>query len=476
MSLPLKGKFLIKFLLKNPQTVQFKKHYYKFSYKYRGPISLDDFYIFCLNYTYIMQSPKDNKSKFHEYIFLKDELENCLKNLVIKPGEQCLLPQGSFLHFYGLDTLDLIKSFTPHIKFKNNIIKNINKDLFLHTAFLGYILFPFKPLENITFFKRPNKNSQDVTLNKNFKFNAYKNILKIFKNYCCLEIPHISKNAFILACVRNESTTHQKIFEHFIFSHLRSSNNFTLSNKTLRLLKFFLRKGLLSEDDFYNKPVFLLNGIDSPLNSLSIIHGKEKVFIKDDFHEDFLYPYTTSIFHLSNYLPIREITLSHIFCHINYSLSNSQTQLLYIKLLNLIDFSKMKYGSEFLLAMLNEINSDNLHIFKDIINKNKEFLISIVFDRRKQKPKIKDKDILILSPLFIYLINEKIINITPNELETIINNLNIKKEQNTFKNKKLVLFHNEHLEEVETLLLKMQMKEDTSIKFDKKETKKIKKF
>lgn len=484
MSLSLKGKHLIAYLLKNPNTIKYKSSYYKFNHKYRSPISLDDFYIFCLNYSYIEKIKNNNYVKFHK------ELINCINNLEIKPGERNLLPFSAYFHFYDFDyssTIDVSFKKSQEIK---KTIESINRAVFTQASFSNQYEYPLTlaPLENIKFFKvtKDKRGSPSIELSCKFRFNPFIKKYNIYNKFSLINSENFCKDALILASLRNKSLTHQKVFENVIFEHLQSLT--PLRQNPSSLINFFFNKKLISPKDFYTKPIFTLQGKNSPLNIIKIIQNKTIVVNNKEIDLEAFYPFSLNLFQLHNKLSLRDLTLAHLFSICNISSNSKIEQLKYSQLIQIIDYNKFKYGFEFLLTSLVEINEDNLFKNKKIIENNLENLKPLFFNI--YKPKIKDPNLFILSPLFTFILEQNYFDIDIQTLEKNINivkqsmdlttlethnNLNhsIKRKPNFFRRKKIVLFNEDKIERIENILLHKQLKED-NIKQSSSHNKKIK--
>lgn len=482
MSLSLKGKNLIAYLLKNPNTIKYKSSYYKFNHKYRSPISLDDFYIFCLNYSYIEKIKKNNYFKFYK------ELINCINNLEIKPGERNLLPFSAYFHFYDFDyssTIDISFKKSQEIK---KTIENINRAIFTQISFSNQCEHPLTPLENIKFFKvtKDKKCSPSIELSCKFRFNPFIKKHHIYNKFSLTNSDNFCKDALILANLRNKSITHQKVFENVILEHLQSLTS--LRQNPAHLINFFLKKKLISPKDFYTKPIFTLQGKNSPLNIIKTIQNKTIVVNNKEIDLEAFYPFSLNLFQLHNKLSIRDLTLAHLFSICNISSKSKIEQFKYSQLIQTIDYNKFKYGFEFLLTSLIEMNEDNLFRNRKIIEDNLEKLKPLFFNI--YKPKIKDPNLFILSPLFTFILEKNYFDIDSQTLEKNINivkqtmdlkNLQIHKKlsnntkikPNFFKRKKIVLFNEDKIERIENILLHKQLKED-NIKQSNSHNKKIK--
>lgn len=464
MALLLTGKSLIAYLLKYPDTSKFKSIYYKFDERRKEPITLDEFYIFCLNFSVIKKKQGLLKQEDGSILFT-----SILNKVNTKLGEKNLLPFPSYVHL--VDSYYQLDNIASALK-KHQLTRQQKFNIFSPGVFNSFNALVFlNPKEIIQLLGSQGKKikmPQQFNVSKDLRFNIFdEKFLNMTFFHLHTHPIRAVKTLFFLAKIRKSNPVAQKIFEHLVYAYCSNSRNLATSSSTMKIINFFLKKGYISENEYYKEPIFKHCGTSSPLSCYDWLLHRKVVSVANlpPNKQAHRYPFLAMDFEMARYLPMKKITLAHLFSLPSGSLSGNSLVKTSTMILNTFSPDKISFGHEFLFTALcaldDEAISKNLHVIEKFIPFLKAH--SVPGGTKKRIPKLKSLSILYLSKIFPHLIHSKEILYSKAELESILEHIDITTSTIPPFGKQRITtvdFVTENTETLRTLLLEMNMRED----------------
>lgn len=474
MALLLTGKPLIAYLLKYPDTSKFKAIYYKFDERRKTPITLDEFYIFCLNFSVIKRKQGLLKQEDATLLF-----NSILRKLNTKLGEKNLLPFPSYVHL--VDSYSHIDELSSSLK-KHQLTGQQKFNIFSPGIFNSFNELVFlNPKEIIQLLGSQGKKikmPKQFNVSRDLRFNIFdEKFLNMTFFHLHFHPIRTIKTLFLFAKLRKNNPAAQKIFEHLVYSYCSNSRNLATSETTLKLIQFFLKKEYISEEEFYKVPIFKNHGASSPLSCYEWVLHRKVVTIPhlSPDKQAHRYPFLAMDFQMARYLPMKKITLSHLFSLPSGYLSGDSLIKTSTMILNTFPLDKLSFGHEFLFTALCALDDDAISKNLNIIEKFIPFLQlhAVPGGTKKRMPKLKSLSIFYLSKIFPHLIHSKTLQYSKDELENILEHIEINVSAIPPFGKHRISqmdFVTENTETLRNLLLEINMREDIPLITPSKQT------